>query len=243
MLRHLLRMILVSVALTAAATAYGEVAAAEPAKVRLFILSGQSNMAGLDPNVSFAPALRQAFANDEIIVIKHAIGAQPILRWCKAVTLPKGIKLGVQQKPGDIYDELIARAAKALGGKEADSITFVWMQGERDAGTGWSGVYADNLRGLIQQVRNDLKRRDVTVVVGRLSDYRKGEAPWDAVRAAQEKVAGEDSLAAWVDTDDLNGDKNGKHYTREGYAELGRRFAAKAVELIKRRVEGNWRTS
>lgn len=232
--RHLPWVILLGAALTAAATACRGVAAEEPAKVRLFILSGQSNMAGLDPNVSFTPALKQAHAKDEVIVVKHAIGAQPILRWYKAVKLPQRIKLSENQKPGDIYDELMAQVAKAVGSKKADTITFVWMQGERDAAPGWWSVYADNLRGLLKQLRDDLERPDVTVVIGRLSDYGKGNPPWDAVRAAQEKVAGEDPLAAWVDTDELNGDKNAKHYTREGYAELGRRFAAKAVELIKK---------
>lgn len=232
MSRHLPWVILLGAALP---TAWQE---AEPAKVRLFILSGQSNMGGLNPNVSFTPALKRAYANDEIIVVKHAVGAQAILRWNKAAKHPKGGKLSDKQKTGDIYDELMAKAAKAVGNKKADTITFVWMQGERDAGTGWSSVYADNLRGLLRQLRDDLKRPDVTVVIGRLSDFGKGKPPWDAVRAAQEKVAGDDPLAAWVDTDDLNGDKNAKHYTREGYAELGRRFAAKAVELIKKQDAG-----
>jgi hypothetical protein len=233
MSRHLPCVIWLGAALTAAATTSHGVAAAE-AKVHLFILSGQSNMAGLDPNVSFTPALKRTYANDEVIVVKHAIGAQPILRWYKAVKLPQRIKLSENQKPGDIYDELMAQVAKAVGGKKANTITFVWMQGERDAGTGWSSVYADNLRGLLKQLRDDFKRPDVTVVIGRLSDFGKGNPPWEAVREAQEKVAGEDPLAALVDTDDLNGDKNGKHYTREGYAELGRRFAAKAIELINK---------
>jgi hypothetical protein len=35
-------------------------------------------------------------------------------------------------------------------------------------------------------------------------------------------------------TDDLNGPKDGLHYTKEGYAELGRRFAAKAAELVSK---------
>jgi hypothetical protein len=47
-------------------------ATAADKKVRLFILSGQSNMAGLDPKVSFTPAVEKAFADDEVIVVKHA---------------------------------------------------------------------------------------------------------------------------------------------------------------------------
>jgi hypothetical protein len=59
-------------------------------KVRLFILSGQSNMAGLDPQVSFTPAVTEAFAADEVIVVKSAQGGQPIRRWYKKWALPEG---------------------------------------------------------------------------------------------------------------------------------------------------------
>jgi hypothetical protein len=55
---------------------------------------------------------------------------------------------------------------------------------------------------------------------------------WDAVRAAQQQVAESDPLARWVDTDDLNGPKNDLHCDQAGYAEFGRRLAAKAVELL-----------
>jgi hypothetical protein len=37
-----------------------------------------------------------------------------------------------------------------------------------------------------------------------------------------------------VDTDDLNGPKNDLHYTKEGYEELGRRFATKAADLVSK---------
>ena len=38
------------------------------AATRLFILSGQSNMAALDPEVSFIPTLKAAFPADDLIV-------------------------------------------------------------------------------------------------------------------------------------------------------------------------------
>lgn len=207
---------------------------AEGAKVRLFILSGQSNMVGLDPNVSFTPALKKAFPNDDVIVLKQAQSGQPIRRWYKAWKAPAGTTLPTKANQltlGGLYDNLIAPVKKAMEGKKVDTIVFVWMQGERDAKEGLSAVYADSLRGLIKQLRDDLKRPDMGFVIGRLSDCLNGEKHWDAVRAIQEKVATEDSLGAWVDTDDLNGPQNALHYTKSGYQELGRRFAAKSIEL------------
>lgn len=207
-------------------------------KVRLFILSGQSNMAGLDPNVSFTPAVEKEFAGDDVIVVKFAIGGQPICRWYKKWQLPSGAanEKAVPRTLGDLYDRTLAEVTKALGDKRPDTVAFVWMQGERDAKMGWQDAYYDALRGTIEQIRKDLKHPQIAVVIGRLSDCQLGDQGWDAVRAIQEKVAADEPLGAWVDTDDLNPDAAGKglHYSKAGYAELGKRFAAKAIELIRK---------
>jgi hypothetical protein len=224
-------------ALAGLAAVVASVSAAEK-KVRLFVLSGQSNMAGLDPNVSFTPAALKEFAGDEVIVVKHASSGQPIRRWYKKWQLPAGTAeaTGGPGKNGDLYDQLLQKVNAALADKRPDSVAFVWMQGERDAKAGWQAAYYEALRGTVEQLRADLKHPHVAVVVGRLSDHLKGDAAWDAVRAIQEKVAADEPLAAWVDTDDLNDNagKNGLHYNKPGYAELGRRFAARSVELIRK---------
>lgn len=218
--------------------------AAEQRKVRLFILSGQSNMARLDPDLSFTPAVKKAFADDEVIVVKSAQGGQPIRRWYRNWKAPADVRVKLrpgEKGNGDLYDVLLQKVRADVAGKTVDSVTFVWMQGEADAKAGLSGVYEESLRGLIKQLRDDLKRPDMSVVIGRLSDHNNGTAGWDAVRETQEKVARADPLAAWVDTDDLNGPENHLHYNRDGYLELGRRFAAKAVEL--QGVQGKLRSS
>jgi len=217
----------------------GSFATAEAAekKVRLFILSGQSNMAGLDPDVSFTPAVTKEFAGDDVIVVKHAVGGQPIRRWYKKWMLPEGVDDAPRKVVnGDLYGVLMAKVKEALGDKKPDSVAFVWMQGEKDAKFGWQAAYYEALRGTVEQIRDELKHGDVAVVVGRLSDCMLGDKNWDAVRAAQEKVAADERFAAWVDTDDLNPDAAGKglHYGKPGYAELGRRFAAKAIELVRK---------
>jgi hypothetical protein len=202
-----------------------------PGKTRLFILSGQSNMAGLNPDLSFTPALKKAFPDDEVIIVKSAQGGQPIRRWYKNWKAPADAQVKPGEKNGDLYDVLMTKVQAAIAGKKIDSVTFVWMQGEADAKRGMASVYEESLHGLIKQLRDDLKRPDMSFVIGRLSDHLNGTAGWDAVRVAQEKVAKEDPLGTWVDTDDLNGPKNDLHYNREGYVELGSRFAAKSIEL------------
>ena len=199
-------------------------------KLRLFILSGQSNMAGLPPEVSFTPTVKKAFPEDEVIVVKDARGGQPIRQWYKKWKPAQGPSPATL---GALYDRLMNKVNAAIRGKRPDTISFVWMQGERDAKERHSTVYAESMKGLIEQLRADLKRDDVTVVIGRLSDHRKNDQHWDGVRAAQVQVAEEDPLADWVDTDDLNGPRDGLHYDKAGYAELGKRFAEKTIALLK----------
>lgn len=225
------------VAVAALILAAGFGATAEGRKVRLFILSGQSNMACLDPNVSFTPAVQKAFAEEEVIVVKSAQGGQPIHRWVKGWKAPEGVKSKIKpgEPSGDLYDVLLKAVRKATDGKPLDSVAFVWMQGEADAKRGLAPIYEESLRSLLRQLRDDLKSPGMAVVIGRLSDHNNGDAGWDAVRTIQQKIASEDARGAWVDTDDLNGPQNALHYDNEGYVELGRRFAAKAIELVHKR--------
>ncbi len=202
--------------------------------LRLFILSGQSNMGKMDPAATFAPALRTAFPKDELLIVKSALGGQPIRRWYKAwepdgrMTKPRD-----KSKNGDLYDVLMKIVRGEIGSRRPDTICFVWMQGERDAKTGHGAVYRQSLEGLLTQLRADLQPRDVCVVIGRISRHGLGMYPdWETVRQAQVEVAERDPLAAWVDTDDLNGAGNDLHYTEEGYRELGRRFAEKVIMLL-----------
>ena len=54
------------------------------------ILSGQSSMAGLDPNTSFTPTVQNEFGREHVIVVRDAVGGQPIWRWYKDWKPAKG---------------------------------------------------------------------------------------------------------------------------------------------------------
>lgn len=205
--------------------------AAEAKATRLFILSGQSNMGGIDENVSLIPTIAAAFPEDELIFVKRSNSGQPILKWYKGWDTrgDDEAKKGI----GQIYTLLMQDVHAAIAEKTLDSVSLIWMQGESDGKQskgGRSDSYAEALRGLIQQFRDDLKRPDMTVVIGRINAYMAGDAHWDEVRAAQVAVAEADPLADWVDLDDLKG---GLHYKPESYVELGKRFAEKTIALLR----------
>lgn len=196
-------------------------------------------MEGLDPERTFVPTLIRAFGHGEIIVVKEALGGMPIRLWVKDWEPAKGQPVDDQQpaKRGEIYDRLMTKVRDALKDCRPDTVTFVWMQGERDAREGHGEVYAESLKKLFRQLRTDLKRIDINVVIGQLSDFSVGNSKyqnWDEVRGAQQRVASEEERVALIDTDDWNGENNDLHYTKDGYDKLGEAFAEKALQLIKR---------
>lgn len=238
-MRHWKTLWLVAIVLVAWAAA--EVSAESDKPLRLFILSGQSNMAALKEKESFTPKVTEAFADDEVIVVKHAQSGQLIRMWYKDWELPEGEKKRGQGRNGRHYNTLMEKVTAALQGrKRPDSVTFVWMQGEADARiASFAAIYQNALEGVIKQLETDLARTDLDVVVGRISDYgnpgggneREG---WMPVREALVAFAVKDKAnRAWVDTDDLNGKHDGLHYDKDGYQVLGERFAEKAIALIK----------
>ena len=134
----------------------------------LFILSGQSNMAGLNPDESFTPAVETQFGRNNVIVVKDAQGGQPIRRWYKEWKPAQG---ETPAAPGDLYDRLMKKVRPAIADQQIASVTFVWMQGERDARERHGQVYAASMEGLLTQLSGDLGREDIHFVVGRLSDF------------------------------------------------------------------------
>jgi hypothetical protein len=194
----------------------------------LFILSGQSNMGIIKPESSFTPIVAKEFGESNVTVVKAAQGGLSISHWYTK-----------EKSRGRIYKMLMEGVKKATEGKTYNTITFVWMQGEADAGKkGEPSTYVDSFNGMLDFLKADLEVDSINIVIGRLSDFKTTEK-WTRMREIQVKLAEDAPNGAWVDTDDLNdkkGDqtKNALHYSYTGRKILGQRFAEKAIELIKK---------
>jgi len=217
--------------------------------VHLFVLSGQSNMAGMDPERGFMTEAKKLFKDEKVVYLKVAKGGQPICRWLEEwesiaeengisegtrARIHKGGKVEFYQPILDQYKEMLKKYPKPA------SVTFCWMQGERDANGGGEPAYKDALKLLISKLRRDLERPDMNVVIGRLSDAAPDKSSWASMRKIQVEIADNDPSGAWVDCDDLNDKlvdgvmKSVVHYNRpEGYDVLGQRFVGQAYALIK----------
>lgn len=207
----------------------------------LFILSGQSNMVHLDPDDSLIPVLADHFGRDKIIVVKDAMGSQPISRWYTDWVSTDGTEPDLR---GDLYERLMKKVGHEIEGQTISSVTFIWIQGERDARIKEGEVYKQSLHGLIDKLKRDLNRKDLHTVIARLSDFdmeNESWPHWTLIRSVQKEIAKNDPSIQWVNTDDLNsgfnanGDKisDDLHYSVEGYKKLGERCAKAAINLIE----------
>ena len=207
--------------------------------VHVFILSGQSNMAGMNPASGFVPETKKLFADAEVLYFKVARGGQPIRLWVEEWNNIAGKhNLKARINNTTYYKPILEQFARITKGHPSPkSVTFCWMQGERDAKEQLSAAYTEAMKQLIANLRRDLKQPEMNFVIGRLSDCRNDKS-WENVRTSQVNVANSDPRGSWVDCDDLNDkEKNGVkhndlHYTKEGYALLGRRYARQAKALI-----------
>ena len=140
--------------------------------VHFFILSGQSNMAALKPEKSFLPELKELLPGDEIRHVKFAKGGQPIRKWVKNFdAIAAKSKLLPRKDPGAFYDQTLKAARANITAKKPKTITFLWMQGERDAKEKLSAAYEESMNTLIADLRKDLNAPEMNFVIGRLSDF------------------------------------------------------------------------
>jgi hypothetical protein len=212
---------------------------AEVSGKNLFILSGQSNMARFKPALWFTPGISKELGADNVIVSFHAQGGQPISKWYKEWKSGKG---ETDPDAGKIYDAMMDATKAKMEGEKIQTVTFIWMQGEADSKAQNSEVYLASLNGLKKQLEKDMKRTDLNFIIGRLSDsgfYRRRDKKrvenphWERIRKAQQSFADASQRAVWIDTDDLNGEKNELHLIKpDGYSMLGERYVDAALKLL-----------
>ena len=224
-------------------------------KRHLFILSGQSNMFLMRPQLSFTPAVEKAFGRDNITVIHSAKRGAPIRMWDKDYPWPEDREIPQGRKRpgkkettreefvskfGERYDMLMTALKHQTHGKSYKTVTFIWMQGESDAGGKLADSYVASFERVIERLKADLGIESMHIVIGRLSDYGATNPEWIKMRELQVKYADDTTNCEWVDTDDLNdveyegATRNDLHYTKEGYKILGQRFAEKAIGMIEK---------
>lgn len=175
------------------------------------------------PELSFGHRLHELYPNDEIYLIKYAIGGTNLA----ANWNPSADAMGPRYKR---FQERVNAALENLkkAGKKPTIVGMIWMQGEDDSThPDYAPAYEKNLKNLIAKVRSDFHAPEMKFVAGRITTMGKlWSTPerMELVRKAQENIAKHSANASWIDTDDLKWGYYG-HYGTQGQIDLGNRFA------------------
>jgi hypothetical protein len=114
------------------------------------------------------------------------------------------------------------------------------MQGESDAWYPGSALkYEKNLKHLMGMMRAALRRDDISVIIGQISDSKKDSDGTyfdygNIVRYAQKCFVAKDSNAALVTSTEKYDYIDAAHYTSKDFIDLGIQFAEKLSVLLKR---------
>ncbi len=215
-----------------------------PADLQLFLLIGQSNMAGRG---KVTPADQQT--NPRIFMLDQAgawvpakdpvhfdkpkvAGVGPCSEFarCAAAKAPEA-KIGLvpcafggtsmdQWKPGSaLYTNAVARMRVAL--KNGKLAGILWHQGEADSAAAKVATYPARFAAMVSQLRQDLDSKDVPVMVGELGHFRPASAPFNAMLP---QVAAAVPRCAVISAEGLGHGGDSLHFSADAQRLFGKRY-------------------
>lgn len=222
--------------------------------LELFLLIGQSNMAGrgqveaqdrepirgvyvLNREMKWAPAV------DPLHFDKPDIAGTGLARTFARYLLRQNPKASIGLIPaafggtsldqwapgGELYQNAVRRAREAA--KSGRLRGILWHQGEADSGKEENAKsYRRRFAAMIRQLRQDLGAGDIPVVVGQIGEFYR--APF--ARTVQEEQALIPLMvprSAFVSSAGLGHKGDGVHFDSAALRELGRRYAHAYLSL------------
>ena len=224
-----------------------------PDDMQLFLLIGQSNMAGrgypeaqdktTDAGILMMnQEMQWTLARDPIHFDKPGMtGVGPAHQFARTLKAKEpnatiglipaamgGSSLDEWKVGGKLYTNAVERAKEAM--KHGKLRGILWHQGEADGKPEKIASYPDRFSKMIAQLRTDLNAPDVPVVIGELVYSRPQSAEFNK---AIPTIAAAVPNCGWVSAEGLTDRGDKLHFSSEGARTLGERYAAKFLELEK----------
>lgn len=217
--------------------------------MKLFLLIGQSNMAGrgkveaqdqvLNPKIfMLTKDLQWVPAKDPLHFDKPAAGVGLGSEFAREVSKANpqmsiglipcavgGTSLDQWKEGSALYKKAVERAKEAM--KQGTLAGILWHQGESDGSPALAATYEERLTKMMNSLRKDLKAEKVPVVLGELS---RGHNNNDAVNEQLAKAAKTIPLCGLASTEGL---EKALHFNSASYRKLGARYAAEYLKLAK----------
>lgn len=182
------------------------------------------------PEIAFTHLLAKKYPKHTIAVVKTSGG---------------GTKLWKHWLPGQpMYVRFLQNMENALENLKGKGTPYeicgmLWMQGESDAEfLEWANAYEENLKTLYTDVRLQTGKKDLPIVMGRISIGLLRKTPWnfdftEVVQAAQDRVAAADKNVLIINTDKLETLKDNTHFNSESNIWLGKKMGKSMLKLIR----------
>lgn len=182
------------------------------------------------PEIAFVDLLSKKFPNHTIAVVKTSGGGTKLWKhWLPEQPMYMRFLKNIDNALQDLKNK----------GKAYEICGMLWMQGESDAEMlEWANAYESNLKLLFEDVRTKTKKKELPIVMGRISIGLLRETPWnfdytEVVQKAQDNVAAQDENVFIINTDKLKTLKDNTHFNTEAQLWLGKRMGEIMVKAIK----------
>jgi len=229
-------------------------------KLHLYLLMGQSNMAGRgkiasEDKATHPRVLLFTLDNKWELAVEPVtrdkpgmLGVGPGLAFGKAMAEKEpGVTIGLVpcavggtplkrwQSGGDLYSNAVHRARLAMQNGTIKGI--LWHQGESDSGSTTNAhTYGDRLARMIEDIRADLAAPGLPVVVGQIGEFLYDRGPDHSpyarvVNAALAALPDKVPATACAPSKGLNHKGDQLHFDAAAQREFGRRYAAAMLRL------------
>lgn len=182
------------------------------------------------PEIAFSHVLAKKYPKHTIAVVKTSGGGTKLWKhWLPDQAMYKRFLTNMENALEQLADS----------GVSCEISGMLWMQGESDAETiEWANDYENNLKILLNDVRLQTKKKDLPIVMGRISIGLLRETPWpfpytERVQEAQDKVAAEDDNVFIINTNKLKTLKDNTHFNSEAQIWLGKKMGRIMLKEIK----------
>ena len=172
---------------------------------------------GQGPGIPFAVEMLTGNTNVTIGLVPCAVGGTSLRHWVKG---------------GDLYERALKMAKQAEQSGVIEGV--LWHQGESDTTSRRNAeTYETRLAQMLKDLRQDLGKPDLPIVVGQIGEFLPVEKyPYaETVRSAIRKIPSEVPNVGYADSNGLDDRGDKLHFSADSAKELGVRFAEAMKEL------------
>lgn len=228
-------------------------------KVWVFILAGQSNMAGrgqVEPKDTVPnPRIFSVNKTGDLVLAKEPLHfyepnltgldcglsfAQKLLKKApkdvSILLLPTAVGgSSIKQWLGDSVHRNVPLMSNfkekvRIGQQYGQIKAILWHQGESNANEAEIPLHGERLKTLFSTFRNTVDDNALPILMGELGAYSQNAANWQQINRALHTYAAGDPHSAVISTADLEHKGDKVHFNSKGQRAIGQRFAEAYVE-------------